>query len=176
MAAQKPDTETTNKICVCANKGMPLSTAAERCGLSRQLIYEWKRWGDKALSEGRTNAYTDFATKVNQAQAMFEQTALEAIQKAGQDAFTTDANGNEHLIRNGQWTALAFLLERTRPGKYGQKVNVEVKQAKEEFLDIVEKHLNQHVKGVLARKILQGILEDLMELDRRREAGETAGG
>jgi hypothetical protein len=154
------------------SKGNYLSTAAERVGLPKLVVRQWKMWGDKSLAEGKQNAYTEFAKMVGQARAMFECNAVENIAEAAKDIH----NAKGVLIHRGNWAALAHILERTLPEKFGQKINIEVRQAKEEVLDVVERVVNQHVQGVLARKILQGLYEELVELDRRREAGETESG
>jgi len=161
------DDKVVGQICYAVSKGVTLASACERVGVSYDVIRQYVTSGRKALAEGKSNRNAEIAKKIGQSRAMFEGKAVDRIVEASEDI--TDSNGR--VIQRGQWGALGFILERTMPEKWGQKINIQVQQAKQEMLDVVEKNVNANVQGVLARKILAGIYEDLMECDSRRETG-----
>jgi hypothetical protein len=124
-------------------------TAAQAAGVDRQTFYNWLKWG----REGR-EPYVEFFDEVTRAHA-----------KAESDLVTTLKKGDEKGASFGQAKAAAFLLERTRPKKFAQRINLKVQDELERLLDIAER--------VLAPKDFGILVEALAADGGEGEAGEA---
>ena len=78
--------------------GAPIGTACNFAGISRETYYEWLRKGAKETA----GIHKDFSDTVIRWDAQGEIDLLGKIRRAG------------------QWTGLAWILERTKPEKYGK--------------------------------------------------------
>jgi transposase len=84
-------------------------TAAGLAGISRKTFYNWLRKGRSSKTNG---VYKQFLHTIKEAEDYAEAAAVERIRKAGEP----DDNG-----KGGNWTALAWWLERKHPEKWGRK-------------------------------------------------------
>jgi len=105
--------ETHRTIVAALQAGTYLDTAASVAGINRDTLREWLKRGARearrreagkkaARAEDR---YVAFSAAVKKALAMFELAAISGIRNAGQN----------------QWQALAWLLERRMPHRYGRQ-------------------------------------------------------
>jgi len=103
-------------ICEPLRNGNYIETACDLAGIATPTWRDWLEKGSRMKSEGITEddpsggLLVKFSSSVKRAMAEFE---VNTTRKIGDDK---------------QWTARAWLLERTRPGKFGQRVINEGKQ------------------------------------------------
>ena len=138
--------ELSAAFCAIVEEGTHLETAAESVGIAVSTLYNWLDWG----SEGR-EPYAAFLEDVTRARAVAEIELIRTLKRG-------DGKG----ISFGQARAAAFLLERTRPNKYAQRVNLKVEDAVREVLEVVSR--------VCSPEDFARILERLERVDR--EGGE----
>jgi hypothetical protein len=99
-------------------KGLSRESAAEASGVPVAIMRQWLAWG----AEGKA-PYDTWLRSVKQSEA-----------KAVAEAVTN--------IRGAtQWQAKAWWLERKDPERWGQKVQLEVKQELDKFLNIASQVL-----------------------------------
>lgn len=147
-APTKLTPELTEEICKAIEVGNYLETAAEAAGITVRTVYNW-------IDRGRTGEepYAAFFHAVTRARASGEMNLV-----------TTLLEGDGKGESFGQARAAAFMLERTRPDKYAQRVNVKVRDAVEEVLECVRR--------VCSPEDFARVLEELS----RRDSGEEAPG
>lgn len=104
--------ETRKAILDNLAQGLYPEAAAAKAGVSRSTWYNWKQRADNGDEE-----YAPFFDEVLGARAKLQGEILEAIKKAGSNP--------------QQWTALAWILERTDPEHYALRQVVQVKVDKE---------------------------------------------
>ena len=91
--------ERQQKICDALRGGNFLHTAASYAGINNDTLHTWLRRGEREAS----GIYRGFYDAVQAAQADCEVAAVAGIKKAG---------------FGGEWTALAWLLERKFPDRW----------------------------------------------------------
>jgi len=96
-------------------------TAAMAHGVGRRTFYEWLD-------------AEPFRTDVARARAFAERSLLKAV-----------ASGDKVGVSNGRAKGAAWILERTRPGKFSARVNLKVESELAEFLDVAERELDRDV-------------------------------
>jgi hypothetical protein len=82
-----------------------VETAGAYCGLCRKTVRNWLRRGRREPD----TIYGEFVRAIEKAESYTEVDCLSAIKKIGKGS----------RGRPGQWTALAWLLERSRPERWG---------------------------------------------------------
>lgn len=86
--------------------GLPITAAAESCGVSPATVREWLRRGEGRDDRPAQEPYATFATEVRAAEADLEREALECVQAAAD---------------RGTWRAAAWFLERRFPERWGRR-------------------------------------------------------
>lgn len=113
--------ELTEKICEHIRVGNYVTTACQAEGISKQSYYRWLRKAGLSAKDGKTVdtcPYMYFAQQVEIAQAKGEVELLSHV----------------HDGKKG-WVGKAWILERTRQDRFGQKQQVSVKQEVRHVLD-----------------------------------------
>lgn len=99
--------EIADEIAGYIRQGMFAGEAAALAGITTHTVQRWLAAGRNYLEAGETDRLEAiFYTKVQRAHAEVELEALQAIRAAGQNP--------------AHWSANAWFLERTRPGRYGR--------------------------------------------------------
>jgi hypothetical protein len=129
-------------ICKVLKEGAYIETAAEAAGISVQTLYNWLDRG--AVSE---KPYAAFLEAVMRARAEGE---LALFRRA--------KRGDSKGVSFGGGRAAAFILERTRPNRYAQRVNLRVEDAVREVLEVV--------RGICSPEDFARILARLEAVDR----------
>ena len=116
--------------------GLSLPTAALRVGVSVSAALEWVRRGTSTDRARRpTGQYVAFAAALEKAKATFESrnvALIGAAAKGGQlvsRRTTTKKDGStsvEETFTRPEWTASAWLLERSYPDRWGRKDRVDL--------------------------------------------------
>ena len=149
-----------NKIITAIKNGAYVETAAQMCGVSKAVLYEWFKKGNRGESE----QLRDFVDAVHKAQAEAEFRDLMVIGKA--------ANG-------GAWQASAWRLERKFPDRYGltRKLSLEVKKEVDreldDFMERLERKLPRDVFALVCEALAP---EPESAGEAEPAAGEGAGG
>jgi hypothetical protein len=118
-----------------------------------------------------TGPYAAFAAQVRQKAAQFEATCVARIERAAEGGevvsrkTTAHANGTvtteEHYTRP-EWTASAWLLERSYPDRWGRKdrldLHVQIEKAAQQVADAL---------GLTAEEVLTEAQHLLRELDQK---------
>jgi len=125
--------ELTAEIVTLVEAGNYNETAAEAVGIDRQTLHNWMKWG----GEGK-EPYAAFFDAITRARAKAETDLLAKVSEG-------DGKGESF----GKGKAAAFVLERTRPKKFAQRINVKVQDELERLLDIAERVLAPKDFGVL---------------------------
>jgi hypothetical protein len=105
------DPKIVDIICQYISDGNYVETACRAAGISRTTFTRYSRMAERAQLAGEENVYTEFRERLEDAYAAAEVTLLNEIRQAG-------ANGQG-------WTNLAWILERTRNGRFGQRQVIE---------------------------------------------------
>lgn len=109
------DAEKARLIIEHVKRGNYVEVSAAAAGVQRPTLYRWLKEGYK----GKTPELKKFSDDYLEAQGQAEITMTGIILKAGL--------GNPSEGIKGQWTAIAWLLERMKPEKYGRRDVVDVK-------------------------------------------------
>jgi hypothetical protein len=158
-------------ITLAVQAGIPLATAAARVGIASTTVQEWMRRGsgtDKARRP--TGPYAAFAAQVRQKAAQFEAACVARITEASRGGqllsrrTTTHKNGDvtteEHYTRP-EWTASAWILERSYPDRWGRKDRLDLRVSIETAARKVADSL-----GLTAAEVLEEAQLLLRELDQ----------
>ena len=95
-------------ICGILREGNYVETACLAAGVSKSTYYTWLRRANEDEAAGENTMYVDFKNQVEKSRAEAEVALLESIK-----------NGDKG------WQAKAWVLERTKSGRFGQKQTVE---------------------------------------------------
>lgn len=118
-------------ICQAIRQGMTHLRAAELAGVCEKTFYTWKVKGENSSS----GKYYYFSQLMKRAELYGEQAALKAIREAGEGTIAEeirevfDKNGIciQRIVTrkpvSGSWTALAWILERRFPDRWGRKIS-----------------------------------------------------
>lgn len=145
-APTKLTPELTQEICDALERGNYLETAAEAAGITVRTVYNWMDRGSKG-----DEPYAAFFHAVKRARAAAEI-----------DLVATVLKGDEQGTGFGEARAAAYMLERTRPDRFAQRVNLKVRDAVDEVLECVRR--------VCSPEDFARVLEELS----RRDSGEEA--
>jgi transposase-like protein len=105
--------ELQENICKALSKGLPITTACDAVGISTQSYYTWVNQAeDDSFQDDSKESLIAFSDAVKKAQADCEERLLEIIENA--------------TISAKNWMAAAWILDRTRPDKYGQKTRTDL--------------------------------------------------
>ncbi len=97
---------TERKILDATGKGLPRDTVAKLAGIEPSTLYLWLRKGRAGDPE-----YSEFSASVKRAEAQGEAELVATIRAASSDS----------------WQAAAWLLERRRPERWGQRRHAEAR-------------------------------------------------
>jgi len=117
MARGRPTKLTTDiskRICDAIRIGTTRLLAAEYAGVSERTFYRWIKAGKQAKS----GKLKDFCHALKRAEAEGVVNNLSRIQNAGIGKIKNDRGEWEKF--EGQWQALAWILERRHPKEYGR--------------------------------------------------------
>jgi len=142
----KLNDEVSTEIVEALEEGAYLETAAEAAGIDVSTLYRW-------LDRGATG---------EEPYAAFCEAVVRARAKAELDLMRAARGGDGKGVSFGPARAACFLLERTRPNKFAQRVNLKVEDAVREVLEVV--------RGVCSPEDFARVLERLERADR--EGGE----
>lgn len=146
--------EVTEQIVECIERGNYLQTACEAAGIDFSTYRDWMRWGARG-----TEPYAAFAEAVTRARAEAEVRLLDTVR-----------SGDGQGIGFGPAKAAAFILERTRPKRFAQRINVKVREELEHFLDVAERALDRANFGKLVEALAE---EDSSDDTMSTEAEDT---
>jgi len=97
--------EMIEKIADLVAAGKPITLAANLAGISESTIYRWLALGKKKGSE---KIYKDLVERVSEACEFSEIEAQQVLRQAS--------------MKESNWRAAAWILERRHPEKYGKRV------------------------------------------------------
>lgn len=104
-------------ISAVLRAGNYVETAAAFAGIDKVTLYDWMRQGARARAKGHeTGIYARFSHAIEKAMADAETVMTSAIFRAGRG----------HEDTPGQWQALAWLLERKHPDKWGRRQRLDI--------------------------------------------------
>ena len=127
------------EICdLIANTGLSVEVVCRAVGIRSQTFYGWLQWG----VERKSGMFVDFAASVQQARAVFEQRASDAIAQAGfvgsvtvveKEIVEISEDGDEQVVKRDVTTTrhpprvepLQWLLARRHPERYSEKLVTE---------------------------------------------------
>jgi len=130
--------EVQEKIVGYLRQGNYLETAAAAVGIDRTTLRDWQRRGERAAAAGKRGKYRAFSLAVEKARAEAEIMGLGVITRAGAPRQVLDVLSKDQVAAlapevraalgrlqiPGEWTAMAWRLERTMPKKFGRRVEV----------------------------------------------------
>ena len=134
----KLNDNTVKKLVTCIRKGLTVEKTAELSGISESTLNSWKQSAIRAEAQlsanlpltGKDHKFLSFLVAIKRAEAEFEEDAVQRIREAGRGGaiirttVTTRRNGDvveDTQISRPEWQALAFLLERKYPDRYGRR-------------------------------------------------------
>lgn len=144
----KLTSDLTEQVVSAIEEGNYVETAAQAVGIHPATYYNWMTWG----AQGK-EPYAAFFEAVTCARARAEMQLVREVR-----------TGDDKGVSFGPARAAAFMLERTRPDKFAQRVNLKVKDAVEEVLECVRR--------VCSEEDFARVLEELS----RRDSGDEAEG
>ena len=121
--------EIADEIAGYIRQGMFAGEAAALAGITTNTVHRWLQAGRNYLEAGEPERLEAvFYQKVQRAHAEVELESIQAIRAAGQNP--------------AHWSAAAWFLERTRPGRYGRvdRNQLEIQGS----LGLVQANLNGH--------------------------------
>jgi hypothetical protein len=145
--------ETTDEILACMEEGVDVHVAAKVAGVTPTVVLDWLRRG-KNPKRPDDAPYAEFYENVLVASAKGEKRLV------------------DDLVASGDWRAKAWLLERMRPERYGNKRKAGV-STKEARLDLRRRELeNQLIEArieAVKKAGKEGEAEELAKLLREAE-------
>jgi hypothetical protein len=168
------------QLCQAVALGVSVTSAAAYLGIGKSAILEWLQRGQGCHpSRGRTSLYADFVESIEKARAQDElrrMGRLEQAARGGQvvsEKITRYGDGREVIERQytrPEWTADAWVLERTRPDQYGRRDRLAVQLQIEAVAARVAAELGLRTEDVLEEAQLL-----LKEMDYEELPRPTAG-
>ena len=130
--------------------GVPVETAAENNGIDVATLYRWLDRG--AAGEPPYAAFRDAVTR---ARARVEIDLVKTVRK-----------GDGMGVGFGKARAATFMLERTRPHRYGQRIAMKVEDAVSQVLEVV--------RGICTPEDFSRVLDRVEALDREGGEGDAS--
>ncbi len=168
----------------CLLKGNYVSTACELVGLGETTFYQWLDFADRYIQEqesgqprnlgkrnykGEVERYVAFAEAIKGARAHAEVGFLGRIDEAGSVSTLIEQRTITHTLKDGStktetiekwkppdWTANAWILERTHYEKYGEHSSLDIQQAGVVFIERLQRARQQ--------KVIDGEFREIEEL------------
>jgi len=162
--------EMIEKLSLSVRAGLSIERACSLAGCSDSSYKTWKIKG-----ENQEEPYAAFLAAIKEAEAGFIEDQLKVIRDATKDLVTTNAKGQEVVLR-GQWAAAAWLLERkyrAEYGKYATKMNLQGSDEGSEIDQVVmlsKQIVDRMVKGEITAEEAKTAIE---VVEMRRKAIET---
>ena len=110
------DPQVRETILEYIRKGNYIKTACMAAGVSERTYYDWVAEAERGGGNGHSEIYSQFLLDLKKA-------------RADNIAFHV-ANIHTASLKNNQWTASAWLLERMNPAEYGKRLELEVGPSK----------------------------------------------
>lgn len=151
----KLNAELIAAICHDLESGCPIETAAQANGIHPATIWRWLDTG----AEDSESIYGEFCEAVARTRARVELRLLRRVAGEEEDpqlgAFEESENVTQVLRswHDQRAKGAAWILERTRPRQYSQRVNMKVSEALSEAMEVV--------RGICAPEDFQRICERL---------------
>jgi hypothetical protein len=160
-----------HQICTAVALGLTPTSAGAYLGLSKSVVLEWLQRGrNDHPRRGQTRLYADFVEAIEKARAQDELRRLARLEhaaKGGQVVYekvVTYPDGRiqtERKVSEPQWTADAWVLERTRPDQYGRRDRLHVQVQIERIAERIAAEV-----GLTSTEVLQEAQRLLEEYDR----------
>ena len=154
-APTKLNDELLNAISALLANNVPLTTVADYVGINRDTIRLWGNRGAALIDELDENPsreldeiehlYVRFYVETNKSYAKGEISLVQNINNAAQ----------------GDWRAASWMLERTRPEKYGKIDRTEIQQNVTVDVDpqTLSRKLNELMSNVAAQEALESAID-----------------
>lgn len=151
--------------------GAPVVQAAQLVGIDQATVLEWIARGEGRHSRPRCAPYADFAEAITRAKAADEVRRLARIEQAGKggavvhEKITQFPDGRvltEETYAPPDWRADAFYLERSRPDRWGKRMQADLSVQIRQMAEEVAKEV-----GVSADDIIREAQSYLKEYDQR---------
>lgn len=163
MAKSKLTPELVEILCYLKSKGLSDQAVCGGGEISLRLLQTWIAHGEKALTDGRENRYSEFLSRYQKAETECKLSLLETVQQEA---------------KSGSWAASAWLLERCYPHEYGRKaleltgkhggaIQTETQVSTEVSLASLSNEELQVLEG-MAKKVLRQSVEEeevLLEME-----------
>jgi hypothetical protein len=165
-----------------------VSTACELAGISETTFYNWLDRAEKYQTrliagddiEEEGGRFIRFLDGIKRARAGSEGELLGRIDKAGSAPTLIEKRTIEHTLKDGtnktetierwkppDWTANAWILERTKWEKYGQHSSLDIQQAGVVFIERLQR--------ARAAQIVEGEFRELEEIAKQPIVEEIPG-
>ena len=136
--------EVQSRIVDLVRAGNYLETAAAAAGIAARTMRDWVRRG----ATDEDGIYREFADAIAVAHAEAEALAIQIVNRAARD---------------GDWRAVAWKLERTRP-RFAQKVNV-THEVREELASDLLRRLREKLDAETYQRVHEALLDDCGDED-----------
>ena len=156
-------------ITQAVSLGVPVVSAGLYAGVSKACILQWLQRGQGTHPDRpATRAYVDFVDAIEKARAQDEVRRVARLEQAASggaityEKTTTYPDGRvtrEVRLSEAQWTADAWVLERSRPESWGRKERVDLRMTIETAAAKVADQFGLTVAEVLseARLLLEEV-------------------
>lgn len=118
--------EMIKNLCDELRVGAPIKLACSLCGISVRAFYLWRKNGEIAEeNEDYDSIYFKFFRDTSYAIACYFKERITDIRDSSADKFDEDGK----LVKRGEWTANAWVLERRDPESFGRntaRVNFQI--------------------------------------------------
>ncbi len=173
VGTTKLTAEVQETIVTSIRQGNYLETAAALAGIHRDTLYSWIR---KGVTSPEGNRYRNFSDMLTRAMAQSEADAIEAIRQAGEEHETIktrttskplfqdgkpvlDDDGNQLYITETieestvehDWRALAWLLERRFPRRWGHKEYLEASVTEKPVAEMSDSEIDSELNEILEK-------------------------
>lgn len=122
--ASKMTPDLVSAFCRDIELGTSIEGACSGVGIGRRTLRDWIAKGQKANEEGREDVYTAFLEQYEKALSACERRSVAIINNAARDSYEEKVEDGMKirgkLVRAGQWTAAAWLLERRFAERWGR--------------------------------------------------------
>ena len=110
MPPSKITDELIDQICEHIRDGNYVETSCLACGIAKRTFYNWAKRGEQESNEGQETIYARFYERLHEAYSLAEVDLIRRINRKDEK----------------NWQRLAWILERSRQQRFGQRQQVEV--------------------------------------------------